>query len=77
MARETNFVLWRLRKDVATYPRFGGHPIKGLALCLFGGDRADGGREPPTIVGSFDGGEQAVPGGIGVWGTSLVPEIDF
>ena len=33
--------------------------------------------EPLTIVGSFDAGGQAEPGGIAGWGESLVPEFGF
>jgi hypothetical protein len=38
----------------------------GFCLCLFGGDIADGGMDPPTIVIAFDIGEQVAPRGIAI-----------
>jgi hypothetical protein len=52
-------------------------PLSGLALCLFGGDIQEGGMKPLTIVVSFDGGEQVVPGDIPGWVESLVHAFRF
>ena len=41
---------------------------------MFGGDIAEGGREPLTVVISFHAGKQAVPGGVPGWIPGFVRE---
>ncbi len=44
------------------FPRKSGRWLRGLKLCLFGGEVAEGGVEPLTVVVSFDIGEQVTLG---------------
>jgi hypothetical protein len=49
----------------------------GFRLCLLGGDIADGGVDPLTIVVAFDIAEQVTPRGIPLGGLMLVDEFGF
>jgi len=49
----------------------------GFRLCLFGGDIADGGMDPLTIVVAFDIGEQVASRGIPIGIFALVDEFGF
>src|SRR5579885_1923542 len=49
----------------------------GLAFCMSGGDIAEGGMKPLTIVISFDAGEQVTPGSLPSWIATLMHGFGF